>query len=81
MTTNDNVIREALKRHLNHLHAGDAKLRIIEELGVEHGAARIDIAVINGVLHGYEIKSDRDTSCDCPNRWTSTTQFLNRSLW
>jgi hypothetical protein len=68
MTTNDNVIREALKRHLNYLHAGDAKSRIIEELGVEHGAARIDIAVINGVLHGYEIKSDRDTLLRLPEQ-------------
>lgn len=26
-----------------------------------HGAARVDVAVVNGVMHGYEIKSDRDT--------------------
>jgi hypothetical protein len=68
MTTNDKVIREALKSHLKDLHAGDFKLRIVEELGVEHGAARMDVAVINGVLHGYEIKSDRDTLLRLPEQ-------------
>ena len=68
MTTNDTVIREALKLHLTYLHTGNPKLRIIEELGVEHGAARMDIAVINGVLHGYEIKSDRDTLLRLPEQ-------------
>lgn len=35
--------------------------KIIEELGITHGAARIDIAVVNGTIHGYELKSDKDT--------------------
>ncbi|MDD5731494.1 MAG: sce7726 family protein [Patescibacteria group bacterium] len=60
--TNDAIIRSALKKNLedrHHLH--DSKVRIIEELGVQHGSARIDIAVVNGIMHGYEIKSDKDT--------------------
>jgi hypothetical protein len=61
MNTNDKIIRIALKTHLEKLHARDSRLRIVEEFGVEHGAARVDVAVVNGVLHGYEIKSDRDT--------------------
>src|SRR5713226_2006710 len=68
MTTNDKVIRAALNQYLKELHAGNSKLRIIEELGVEHGAARMDVAVINGVLHGYEIKSDRDTLLRLPEQ-------------
>src|SRR5690554_4270086 len=35
--------------------------RLVEELEVCDGDARVDIAVINGKLCGYEIKSDRDT--------------------
>jgi hypothetical protein len=35
--------------------------RIIEELGVEQGSARIDVALITDRLLGFEIKSDRDT--------------------
>lgn len=34
---------------------------LIEELGFCRGQVRIDLAVVNGQLHGYEIKSDRDT--------------------
>ena len=59
--TDDAVIRSALMERLNALHSKDKRLRIVEELGVMHGAARVDVAVVNGVLHGYEIKSDKDT--------------------
>jgi hypothetical protein len=68
MTTNDKIIRAALKAELEKLHAGDPKLRIVEEFGIEHGAIRIDVAVVNGLLHGYEIKSDRDTLLRLPEQ-------------
>lgn len=60
-STNDPIIRLALKKDLENLHAHDEKLLIIEELGIEHGTARVDMAVLNGIMHGYEIKSDQDT--------------------
>lgn len=59
--TNDMIIRYALKRELINHHKKDKKVRIIEELGVQHGDARVDIAIVNGIMHGYEIKSDQDT--------------------
>ncbi|MBC2148232.1 sce7726 family protein [Listeria booriae] len=34
--------------------------KIINEMGLFNGASRIDIAVVNGVLHGYELKSESD---------------------
>ncbi len=46
MNTNDRIIRIALKTYLEKLHARDSKLRIVEEFGVEHGAARVDVAVV-----------------------------------
>jgi len=64
--TNDKIIRTALravlekdikKINLNDKHHS----KIFEEFSIRHGLARIDIAVINGIMHGYEIKSDRDT--------------------
>ena len=61
ISTNDIIIRSTLKEDLKNRHAKDKKVRIIEELGVRHGVARIDIAVVNGIMHGYEIKSDQDT--------------------
>jgi hypothetical protein len=34
---------------------------IIDELGLVHAKSRIDVAVINGCIHGYEIKSAKDS--------------------
>lgn len=34
---------------------------VVDELGLKHGTCRADIAVINGHLDGYEIKSNEDT--------------------
>lgn len=58
--TNDKIIRIGLEKNLKEYYS-EYPLRIIPEFGVRHGSARIDIAVINGLIHGYEIKSDRDT--------------------
>lgn len=57
----DSDIRAALKSELLFRYKGDPNTAIIEELGVHHGSSRIDLAVVNGVLHGYEFKSERDT--------------------
>jgi hypothetical protein len=59
--TTDITIRHALIKFLHNKHLKDKKVRIFEELGVKNGHGRIDIAVINGIIHGYEIKSDQDT--------------------
>jgi hypothetical protein len=54
-------IRSALKEELRALHSAESNTLIIDELGLCLGAARVDIAVINGSFSGYEIKSDEDT--------------------
>ncbi len=65
LLTNDKMIRTALRadleRKIAEEYRGRTDVRIVEELGVAHGAARMDLALINGVLHGYELKSDQDT--------------------
>lgn len=78
MTTNDRIIRSALKNKLQETHKDDPKLRIVEELGVKHGAARVDIAVINGILHGYEIKSDRDNLLRLPEQMAIYNSVFNQ---
>lgn len=35
--------------------------RIVEEMGIWSGSVRVDLAVINGELQGFEFKSERDT--------------------
>jgi len=58
----DPEIRQALRAELARRYAGsDPGTLIIDELPICRHAARADLAVINGHLAGYEIKSDRDT--------------------
>jgi len=65
--------RDAEIRHYFHLK----KLRsyhscpdtlVIDELGVSHGKIRVDIAVLNGKMHAYEIKSSKDTLARLPEQ-------------
>lgn len=52
------AIRTALVMNLrSRLQGGEV---LVEELGVEHGAARIDVALVSNHLIGFEIKSDFD---------------------
>ena len=57
----DAEIRPALRLRLLDKHSDEAGTIIIEELGICRGHVRVDVAVVNGALHGYEIKSDRDS--------------------
>lgn len=66
--TNDSMIRVILREKLKKKHSKDKHVRIIDELGLHHGDARVDIAVVNGVMHGYEIKSDQDTLLRLPEQ-------------
>lgn len=61
MFMNDLDIRKVLKSELLDKHGNDSETMILEELGLKHGRTRIDLVVINDRLHGYEIKSDRDS--------------------
>lgn len=58
---NDADIRKSfhrIKLRRQHLCANTL---VVDELGLKHGKSRADIAVINGHLVGYEIKSDVDS--------------------
>lgn len=57
----DRDVREALHRKVLKEHHGEDDTLVLDELGIRHGASRVDIAVVNGKLHGFEIKSDSDT--------------------
>ena len=66
--SNDSAIRRALHRkHLRH-HRRCPTTIVIDELGLAHARCRVDIAVINGCVHGYEIKSDFDTLLRLPRQ-------------
>ena len=74
----DCQIRKALKHGLQARYSGDGKTVIIEELGLRHGAARVDVAVVNGLLHGFEIKSDKDTLRRLPDQAKTYGSVLDR---
>lgn len=76
--TNDCSIRVALLHQLEQSCAGEVNTRVIEELGITHGIARVDIAVVNGIIHGYELKSDVDTLERLPNQIKVYNSVLDR---
>lgn len=51
---------------------------MVDELGLRHGKCRVDIAVVNSFLHGYEIKSDADTLTRLPNQVSVYSAVLDR---
>lgn len=58
---NEFAIRSALKSDYLRHHRGRSDVLIIDELGLAHAQSRVDVAVFNGHLHGYEIKSANDS--------------------
>lgn len=54
-------VRSALVQYLSGIAVGDHNPLVIHELELCQGAARIDVAVIDNALIGYEIKSEQDT--------------------
>jgi hypothetical protein len=53
-------IRRALHQALQEEHLNEPDTLLVDELGLCQGLARVDLAVVNGSLNGFEIKSDAD---------------------
>lgn len=75
----DRDVREALHRKVLKDHHGDANTLVLDELGLRHGTCRVDVAVVNGFLHGYEIKSDADTLGRLPGQIQVYGEVLDRA--
>ena len=72
-------IRNALRQRLireNQRHVHSEAL-ILDELGLCQNEVRIDMAVINGSLHGFEIKSDQDTLKRLPEQAKIYSQIFD----
>lgn len=72
----DAEVRPALRAYLERQELASSDATLIEELGLCQGRARIDLATVSSVLHGYEIKSDRDRL----NRLASQAATYSRVL-
>lgn len=75
---NDRDIRVVLKKELMQKHANDKDTVILDELGLRHGAVRIDLVVVNDWLHGYEIKSDHDNLRRLPEQIRIYSSIMDR---
>lgn len=73
---NDFKVRTLLLTELNKQYLNCSDTRVINELGLDFGAARVDVAVVNGIMHGYEIKSDLDTLYRLPRQ----LEYYNRAF-
>lgn len=74
----DAEIRQSFHRkRLKRYHADRGTL-VIDELGLRHGTCRADIAVVNGRLLGFEIKSDRDALSRLPSQISAYNAVFGR---
>lgn len=58
---NDASVRKALRHELRKNTCTQDSALVVEEVGVLHGLGRIDMLIMDTLLHGIEIKSESDT--------------------
>lgn len=78
LPSTDAEIRAALHRKALRAFHRCSDTLVIDELGLAHAKARIDVAVINGSVHGFEIKSDADTLARLPQQLRLYGQCLEK---
>lgn len=75
---NDRDIREPLIRWIAAQHPNDGSTGIIQEFQMPRPVARIDVAVVNGELAGFEIKSDVDTLIRLRTQVPAFSRFFDK---
>lgn len=75
----DPDIRELLYKSFLEIpeFTSDPSTIVIDEMDVLFGTSRIDIAVINGKIHGFEIKSERDNLERLPSQIESYNKVFD----
>lgn len=76
----DSDIRRELDALLRLRHGNDPDTLIRHEVGLCAGKRRIDVAIVNGELAGYEIKSDEDTLLRLEGQAAAYGQVLDRAV-
>lgn len=71
-------IRAALKWKILRRYLDDPNTMVFDEVGLRHGAARVDLIVVNSYLHGFELKSERDTLRRLPEQARVYNSVLDR---
>ncbi|WP_198147450.1 sce7726 family protein [Sphingobium chungbukense] len=79
MALRDRDIRIKLTEWLATEYSYDPTTVICHELAIPRPSARIDLAVVNGVLAGFEIKSELDTLSRLPRQIASFSCIFERA--
>lgn len=73
----DPEIRQLLRRTTLRTYLSDPNSRVVEELRLSPAKAQVDIAIINGAFHAYEIKSASDTLRRLPDQIDSYRKIFD----
>lgn len=79
MKMKDIDVREAVHKKVLKDHHKNPDTLIIDEFNISLGSARADITVINGILHGYELKSSKDTLERLPGQITHYSSIMDKA--
>jgi hypothetical protein len=74
----DSLVRAAFHKSVLRAAHEDPSTFVLDELGLKHGESRADIAVLNGKLVGYEIKTERDTLSRLTSQVISYSEVFDR---
>ena len=76
----DQVIRRAFHKTILKSAHDDAETFVVDELGLKNGEIRADIAVLNGKLVGYEIKTENDTLTRLPFQVEAYSEVFDKAF-
>lgn len=76
---NDHTLRAHLRKNLLLCHQSEPDTVLLDELRLRQGETRVDVALVNGLLHGYEIKSARDTLKRLPQQILSYSLVVDKA--
>lgn len=78
-TVRHGEIRQALHARLRVIHADEPDTVYRNELGLQLGRSRVDVAAINGRITGYEIKGAHDSLVRLPAQVAAYSAVLDRA--
>lgn len=76
----DHIIRQAFHKSILKSAHDDTETFVIDELGLKNGAIRADIAVLNGKLIGFEIKTEKDTLSRLPSQVAAYSEIFDKAF-
>jgi hypothetical protein len=76
----DAQVRRAFHESVLKSANGSDDTIVINELGLKNGVIRADIAVLNGKMIGYEIKTERDTLKRLPAQVTAYSEVFDKAF-